>query len=650
MAEPAGRYPLVRGRRRRRGRRARWAAALTPMRSIAGGVLVAAALLAGIALHGVHADPRAAYRDGLAALREGRFGQARTLLQAASVAEPGLAQTALARVGIETGDGDAAEAALQRAAAAGIAPARLHQLRAAALLLQDDVDGALAEADRAASGHARFVGRVRARALAARGDAAGAERVLADLLADAPADAGAWVDLGRVRLARGDVGGAGVAAARALTLDGGAPAALTLQGEVMRSRYGPAAAIPWFDAALARDPGFVAALVPQAAALGEVGRAREAVAAARAAMAARPAALPPRYLMAVIAARAGDVGLARRVLQTMDDAADAVPGALLLGGWLAQAEGHDDIAIAKWQQLLDVQPMNVVLRRLLGLVLLRSGDARGALDMLAPLVARGDADSEALETAARAARTLGDPRAAALHDRAIGGRRGSSTPFASDDLVSRLAAAAAAPDDPLPAVALVRGLLANGDIASAIARARAMAEASPGVASAQLVWGDALAAAGRWAEAARVYARAADLNFDESVLLRLVDAQGRAGRAPDAANTVTLYLTQNPQSLVARRLAGHWQAAAGDRRAVGTLEALRREVGARDAALLADLAVAWGGRDPHRALRYAAAAYRLAPMNRGIVLVRAAALARAGHADGARQLAAKAAALAANGG
>lgn len=652
------RYPLRRGRRRR-WPSFRWPA-IRPSRLVAAGVLVVVALFAGLTLRGMRADPRDAYRAGLVALDEGRFADARAQLRTGAAAEPAGAQLALARAAIEEEDGAGAEAALQRAAAAGAPAARLHSLRAAALLLQDDADGALAETDRvprslaaaadaAAAAEARFADRVRARALDARDDPAGAERLLSGVLATAPGETGAWVDLGRVRFGRGDLGGAEAAAARALALDRGSPAALTLEADMVASRYGPAAALPWYAAALGRDPDLVPALLPEAAALGEIGRAREALATARRVLALRPASRQPRYLMAVIAARAGNVGLARRLLQGMDDAADAVPGVLLLGGWLAQAEGHDAIAIAKWQRLLGDQPMNVALRRLLAVALTRAGDARGALETLAPLVQRGDADSESLELAARAARALGDPRAAMLHDRAIGTARGVSTAFAGDGVAALSAAAASAPDDPLAAVALVSGLIASGDTAGAVARARGLAQASPGAAPAQLALGDALIAAGRVGEAASVYARAADLRFDEPAMLRLVDALGRAGRAGEAARAVGLYLSQNPLSLIARRLAGHWRAAAGDPRAAATLEAVRRDVGNRDAALLADLAIAWTKGDVRRARVFAAAAYRLAPMNRGIVLVYATVLTRAGDAEGARQLLAKDKALAATG-
>ena len=81
--------------------------------------------------------------------------------------------------------------------------------------------------------------------------------------------------------------------------------------------------------------------------------------------------------------------------------------------------------------------------------------------------------------------------------------------------------------------------------------------------------------------------------------------------------------------------------------AVETLESVRRMAGNRDAALLADLALAYAaGKDPAVARSYGRAAYRLAPMNAGVCDAYAVALAAAGDLAEARQLAAKAVALA----
>ena len=80
------------------------------------------------------------------------------------------------------------------------------------------------------------------------------------------------------------------------------------------------------------------------------------------------------------------------------------------------------------------------------------------------------------------------------------------------------------------------------------------------------------------------------------------------------------------------------------------VEAVRRIAGNRDAALLADLALAYAGSsadgDAAVASRYGSAAYRLAPMNAAVCDAYAVALAAAGNLDGARQLAAKAVSLA----
>src|SRR3569833_537556 len=52
--------------------------------------------------------------------------------------------------------------------------------------------------------------------------------------------------------------------------------------------------------------------------------------------------------------------------------------------------------------------MNVTARRLLGAALLRSGDAKGALDVLRPIALRGDADSYTLALVGRAFEATGE--------------------------------------------------------------------------------------------------------------------------------------------------------------------------------------------------------------------------------------------------
>ena len=599
-------------------------------------------------------DPARSLADAARTLAVGNYSAARTNAQAASKAVPqrAAAEVVLARAYLELGDGGAAEAALIRARDAGMPADRLHQFQARARLLQGDPDGALTEVAKVPPSFAADADRVRALALAAKGNVFGAQSVLQSAVQRTPRDAATWTTLGRIRLDAGDVGGAAEAATRAATLAPWEPAALVLQGEVVRSRYGLAAALPWFDAALKRDAYYPPALIDRAATLGDLGRNVDMLVSARALMAARPGDARALYFQSVLAARAGRLDLARGLLSLTGDSVNYLPGAILLGGAIDYAQGKDEQAIGKWRRLQQMQPLNITVRRLLAAALLRSGDAAGAREMLRPIVLRGDADAYSLRLAARAFEATGDRAGAATFlDRAQAGGAGAAPVFASADAIGTLQAGAAqAPSDPTYAIGVLRGLIGQGDTAGAIAKARTLVAATPGAPAAQLALGDALVAAGRYADAITPYAHAADLAFDEPTMLRLVDADGRAGHAQDAAATLALYLAQNPQSVTARRLLGHLQVVAGQfDAAIETLETVRGLVGNRDVAPLTDLAVAYAGAgDGDVARRYAASAYALAPMNAGVADAYGVALAAAGDTDGARQLIAKAATLAPN--
>ncbi len=644
-------YPLLRPRRRRRlpriaiGNRGRLAAILLLC-------LIVAGLGFTLTKRQATPDARGALVDSLATLRAGNYSAARTNAQAAIGADPRLAiaHAVLARAYLELGDGLAAEAELARARDMGLPADRLHQLQAHARLLQGDADGAIAETAKAPPRYAGYAVRIRARAFAVQGKTAAAQTALRALLETNPDDAAAWTDLGRVRLNAGDVGGATQAAARAAALAPGEPAALTLQGEVVRSRYGLVAALPWFEQALARDAYYHPALIQYAATLGDAGRNEEMLAATRRALEARPGSPEALYLQAVLAVRAGNTDLARALLQHTGRAIDGMPAALLLGGGLDYAAGKFEQAAATWRQLVTAQPMNVAARRLLGAALLRSGDPRAALETLRPIGLRPDADGYALGLIARGFEAIGDAGFSSQYlDRAGAGAGGAASVFATTEMVGTLQADAnTAADDPTYAIGVVRGLVGSGDTAGAIARARSLVAATPGAPAAQLALGDALAIANRYPEAASAYAAAADLAFDEPTMLRLVDALGRTGRARDASSALALYLAQNPQSLTGQRMLGHLQVAAADwAPAIDTLEGVRRRIGNRDVAVLTDLSRAYAGdNDDEVALRYAKAAYALAPMNAGAADAYGVALAANGDVAGARQLLVKATRLA----
>ena len=653
------RYPLL-----RRRRSPRWRKALTwPRVRPVGIALLALALVGGAAALSLRRDPPDAGRSLAAALKTlaaGNYSAARRHAQAAITVAPDLAtaHVVLARADLELSDGLAAEAELTRARDTGVSADRLYHLQAHARLLQNDPAGAIAAADRAPPANAAYAIRIRAAALAAQGNTAAARASLLGLVGSDPRDGRAWAGLGRVALGAGDIGTAAQAAARAAALLPRDPVMLTLQGEVVRKRYGLVAALPWFERALAQDAYYHPALIEYAATLGDAGRYADMLAATRRAQLARPGSPQALYLQAVLAARAGRTELARSLLQRTGGAVDSLPGAILLSGALDYAEGKFEQAGAMWRALARRQPLNVTVRRLLGAALLRSGDPRGATEWLGPLAARADADSYALgvmaDAAAATATTDEDrTRAAQLRESADRGATGAASSFWIDEQVGALdAEIAQRPDDPALMLAAIRGHVQAGDAAGAIARAQWLVSASPGAPASLLALGDVYAASERYGEAAIFYRRAADLTFDEPTMLRLIDALGRTRRSEDAAVAHGLYLSQNPQSVTARRILGGWQVAAGDwDAAIETLEGVRQRVGNRDAVLLGTLARAYAGSGPRDgadavAVRYAQAAYALAPMHAGVVDAYGIALAAAGDIGAARQVLTKAAKLA----
>lgn len=561
-----------------------------------------------------------------------------------------LGHVTLAMAMLALDDGIGAEAELQRAIDAGYDPRLVPHLRAHALLLQGEEEKALAETDKTDARFRVYALRIRGRAFTALGNYAAAMEALDQAAGLAPNDPQVWTDIGRFRFAAGDLLGAAEASERAVKLAPGNVEALVLRGELVRSQYGLVAALPWFERALERDNFHHDALIEYAATLGDSGRTTDALAATRRALESRPGSPQAFYLQAVIAARAGKVELARAILEKTGGAIDALPGMLLLGSTLDIQRGEYEQALAKLRELVARQPMNITARKLLAIALLRTDSARNAIDTLRPVIARADADSYALTLAARGFERIGDRgEAARLLDRAAYPATGDSRSFSADDSTPVLAAdAAQRPGDPGAMVPLIRGLLGEGNKAGALAKAQQTVAKNQGAPAAHLMLGDLLMLAGQPGDAAAAYQRAGDLRFDEPTMLRLVEALDAAGRRADAANTLALFLAQNPVSIPALRLSAHWQLSAGEYdAAIDSLEDLRARVGDGDAALNAELAAAYTGAGEFgTALEFGEAAYGLAPSNPGVVDAYGWAMFRAGDSGGAIELLQKAVALA----
>lgn len=564
-------------------------------------------------------DAGQAVARSVASLKAHDASSARDLAMIAVQDEPGnaAAHVALAKAMLALEDGVGAEAEIQRSLDAGADARLMPPLRAQAFLLQGNEQKALAEAAKALPSFRADAMRTRAGALTRQGDWAGASAASNGAVRLAPRDPDNWVALARFRLAAGDMLGANAAAQRALGLDPGHLKGLLLRGELVRSQYGLLAALPWFEAALKRDLRDHATLIEYAATLGDAGRTIDALAATRRAIAARPASPQAFYLQSVIAARAGNIELARALLEKTGGAIDTLPGMLLLKGVLGVQSGDYEQAIGKLKALVDAQPMNLAARRLLAGAMLRGDSAADSINVLRPIAARTDADSYTLLLAARGLERVGDRGlAATMIDRSPVSALQSDTVFSVDDSLETLAAQADQhPDDPAALVLLLRGLYAKGDVTAALTRTQQIASRNPSIPAAQLLLGDALILAKRPDAAIAAYQRAADLRFDGATMLRLIEALERTGRNKEAANVLALFLSQNPMDATALRLSARSQLTSGNyEAAIDSLEQVRFQIGDGDATLNADLAHAYGGAGAlDTAQEFAEAAYALTP-------------------------------------
>lgn len=504
------------------------------------------------------------------------------------------------RAALARGDAITAQLRFETAVKGGVPLGDVRHLLAHAYLLQGNAPRVreLANAEKILPPYRAYAARMRAGVAA---DGAAALRELAFAAQLAPEDTLIWSDIARARFGTGDVAGALAAADRAVALDPQNVDALIQSGNLLRDRYGYAAALPWYERALSVQPGNIAAMLERAATLGELGRNRDMLAQTRAVLVADSGNAQAFYLQAVLAARAGDWGLARSILYRIGPRLNGVPGFHLLAGVVDLAQGSEEQALNNLRAVVERQPDNMIARRLLGRTLWSSGDDRGAIDTLRPIADRPDADSYTLTVMGRACEHLGDRAAAGRYlDRAAQPLRPAATSFA---------AAGRGP------VADMRQLVALGRVGEAIDIAQGIERANPGSPGAMMLVGDTLGAAGRWRDASEAYRRAANLQFSEGIALRLIDALRRAGDSAAALAVVNVFVTQYPKSIAARLLASD-AALAGKQwdRAGGLLDGVRAALGDRNATLLNNLG--WVRSNQNRggdAVTLARAAYLLNP-------------------------------------
>lgn len=601
--------------------------------------LLLAALLLGACGDGASSVPRRALEERRAALQNAVASNPKAIAE----------RVELARVATKLGDGVGAEAAVKGALAAGANAAALRPLLARAYAMQGEGSRALQTLDDGPIipemiGEAAWVaGDVHL----GNGDLNAAREAYDRAVHELPRNSDLWVDVARFRDANADTLGARDAVDYAIELDKANGAALAFKANLVRTEEGLKASLAWYEDALAADPDHVDALIEQAATLGDLGRYRDMLASLR-----RAATIVPRdprlfYLQAVLAARAGNFPLARSLLQRTRGELDGQPSFMLLSAIVELELGGEAVAASWADRLLVEQPENFAARRILAAAECADGDAGAALDALLPLVQRPDADSWSLLLASRSAAELGRRAESADYlGRAAALAPGEAVPFAADNDYGLLTMAAdAEPLNPVYAIPAIAADLASGNGARAIERATRLRDVNRGVADAHILLGDAALAGGRTDLAVQAYRAARDLDAGERTTLRLANALFRAGDAAGSGAAILALQRSQPSSIAADRLSGHlamdlehWD------QAIAHFERVRRRIGNRDAVILRELARAWAAkRDDERALPLIDRAYRLQPLNAGIMTFYADLLERRGNTQAAADLRDKAA-------
>lgn len=507
------------------------------------------------------------------------------LLAAALVAGPlpgradaprdALALVAKAREDIARGDSIAAEVRLKQALDQGIPREAVAAYMGEAYLIRDEPDNA-----REWLGPGQFTRQTAGRGFRALARLEQSQRNLRAAgaafdraIAITPEDPEMWVEIGRLRYAGGEHMLALDAVEYALKLAPGNVRALEFRGQLVRDSNGLLAALPWFEAALARAPDDVSILNEYAATLGELGRAKEAVAITRRVLELDGKNARAFYTQAVLVARAGNYRLARGLLRRARADFAEVPGGLLLEGIVEIGEGNYTLASEALNRLLQKQPGNPRVKALLARALFEAGEYSFLVDRLGEAASRDGASPYLMTVVGRAYENLGRrDLAAPLLDRAAQPRSRAVYPAI----------------DPSP----IGALAVEGRLEEALAIIEPLRETDPGHYQNQALAGDIQLLSGNAEAALERYAAAARIRMPESLMVRRFQAFAMAGRWQDAAELVQGYLAFNPTSRPALRLAAWLSARSGDWwRARTIMEFLVANGGDRDVQLLCDLAL-----------------------------------------------------------
>jgi len=529
------------------------------------------------------------------------------------------ARVAQAEVLLDLHDGIGAEAELDHAVDLGLEPAAVRHLYGHALSLQGKAQKARDQllADDIPAQHQGYAARIMGRVALQMGDEQLAGQSFNRAMELDPRNPDLWVDIARFRADSGDQAGATNAVDEAVKLDPNNLRALQYRGELLRFQFGLGAALPWFERALEIDPNDVPLLTEYAATLGDMGRMTKMLTVARKIIALDGRNPRAFFMQAVLAARAGKYGLARRLMLQTEGKIDNVPAVLLVQGIIEHGEGNYNAAVDKFRRLLSVQPDNRQAQNLLARSLYLAGSAFDAVEVLKPQVNRSGAVPYALWLAGRALEAIDErEQAAGVMNRAAVHDTGQAAAIAGETPLAVLSAEARRnANDARAVVPYIRALYNAGDYATAFTEAKRLQLDNPGASAAHLLVADVADAMGDFDEALDALEKARSIRFSEPVMLRLVEVLRSRGSMQQSAEVLAQYLNYNPSNIAGLRWmayahleTGSWSVAAR------LLEKLRRRIGENDALILAGLTQAYTGMgQTEKAIDAGRAAYRVQP-------------------------------------
>ncbi len=357
-----------------------------------------------------------------------------------------------------------------------------------------------------------------------------------------------WVDIGRLRYRGGEQAMAVDAAIKAVELGPDDSEALMFRGQLARDAAGMTEGLRWLDKAIDADPDRLDLLAEYAATLGEAGESKRSLQTIR-----RMAAIDPGYdrayfLQAVIAGRAGDYPLARRLLTRGVRQTNPIPAASLLSGVIDLETGNYASAATQFDQLYRRQPENRRVRDLLVRSLAMSGGHRELVHRFGAEAGMTSASPYLQTVVARSYEALGErKKAAELLDLASQRRSGNLVALrASPGLAMPVVGSEPTGEE---AMAQVRGSIVRRGPADAVAAASGFLRRFPGSADALALAGDAQLAARNPALALKYYDRSARIRQSWPLARRRISALRMLGRAEDARTLLARFVAGHPTAI-----------------------------------------------------------------------------------------------------